>query len=209
LQSNNQFRQIDTALPDENTIWQTSCGLSCSEKQNKMLWDTFIKEYGMLSDSDKISLSSASGYGTITIYGSIGVNNYTNSYAITKKTPKTAALYIRMVNERWRNAAKRCFTAILGKSNLSGQISVSLYNGATLGIEDSSPIAEANAGKSRGKFCIRLLMKQLNDTINIEKPIAYVYFEDSNGNYYMYYQSVSVNVIKKLKSINEGSETVY
>lgn len=128
---NNEYTKLCRKLPSEKEISKININ-QLSEKESKIIWESFIKEIQTLNDEeykyvnrstlyiDNIYNNTSKYYSDniynqtnnfnhiidISISGNVGVSNFHSSYIISNYTPKTANLYFSMVNNKVKDNLK-------------------------------------------------------------------------------------------------------
>ncbi len=216
MEESSEYINSSVALPPESTI--TSIGENFydsrmfTKNQVKQLWDSYKAEYSLLSLDKKLILSTAvnqtenvgisnnlSPFNAISIKGNYGTNYYENYYQISLNTPKTAALYLNMINQKEKSVALKAISADLKADTSANYYYIIVYNDTDLA---DDPEISMNMNQSNvthianNKKALNLLLSQSDETLDITKPFVWVNIEGNN-----YYQNISKQDIAKIKAL--------
>lgn len=234
LKADSTYLKNATLLPPESSITQiyTRCFNNnfysyndiTSQTSIKKLWKSYKSEYASLSDSDKLSIATSSQsvrygnlacYSYITVGGSIGVNNYENIYPITAKMPKTTAIFVKMLNAKNKVAVKSLLSSYVSNSKLCDYCAMTLYNDTDIADKKSDIASDgsfllttfdsSNANSLKRSTCFNILLKQINNTIDLTKPFVCVSVA-SKDKTYSYYQALSDNNARTIKRLTKKTK---
>lgn len=226
--NSDEYRNAYLSMPTDKQIQGISVSRISAEKgAERLIWDTFLSEYKLLSDADKRAIKDYYTSGTlrdkyvtsgavsaIYVSGQINMTQYASEYPVFYcYTPKTAQLILELMNEESISGGKAtddiALIADLLRVSLESQSGMNGYIGVTaLYGADAISNNYFNYGFSEEK-CVDAVLALIDFLSALEDPDDY---RGVKGNNVLQLElSVDVNVVTKpdttaLEEVQKDSE---
>lgn len=172
LETDRTYVNAQVSLPEDGNILQVNCG-GLSKMNARKLWEVFRDEYSSLDYKEQIAYSEfpyksqelppVTG---LTVQGNLGSDSFRNDYNLSARTPKSAALYIQLMN----SANESNFRSTFRGSLTNATVYLQLFNRPAQETHQSYSFTPGISNASINASLSALLLRNAGKTVNILEP---------------------------------------